>query len=99
MAHSQHPLVLTNLLREVMNLPSPPPISPGTPPPEVQERIERLDRLAREAYLVSPTSSLGSPAPTRMSGFGPWVVGNTTATAPTGGNKITEGEDTLAEQH
>ena len=71
MANSQHPLVLTDLLREVMNLPSPPPVSPGTPPPELRWRIKRLDRLAREAYPISPTSSLGSPAPTRMAGHGP----------------------------
>ena len=35
MLHNQPPLVLTELLREVMNLPSPPPVSPGSPPPEL----------------------------------------------------------------
>ena len=54
MQNSQHPLVLTDLLREVMNLPSPPPISPGTPPPEVRARIKRLDRLARETSPSRP---------------------------------------------
>ena len=46
MAHSRHPLVLTDLLREVMDMPSPPPISPGTPPADVQERTARLERMA-----------------------------------------------------
>ena len=92
MYNSQHPLVLTELLREVMNLPSPPPVSPSTPPPELCGRLDRLDRLAREAYPVSSTSSLGSPVPARMTGQGPWA-------APTGGNNIIVKKNNLTEQN
>ena len=50
MLNSQHPLVLTDLLREVMNLPS--------PPPELREQLERLDRASSHSCAFRSRAGL-----------------------------------------
>ena len=49
MFHCQQPLVLRDMLREIMDIPSPPPVSAGPPPPEVMARLDRhADPPAKE---------------------------------------------------
>ena len=62
---NETPLALTGMLQELMEIPSPPPVAPGSPPPEVQERMEELDRLADLVYPATPTS-VDTPPPQRM---------------------------------
>ena len=81
METADHPLALQGMLQELMDIPSPPPVATGTPPPEVLARMEELDRLADQAYPASPVDS---PPPQRMPDWGPWRVGNTVPEAARG---------------
>ena len=104
----QHPMVLTDMLRGIMDIPSPPPVSQDPPSPEVQERLEELERLAALAYPVSPSSPLDSPAPQRVPNWGPWIEGNrispaaaaaTTLDAPQEGKKPTIDMNSINRKH